>query len=226
MLDIVRFRGDGTCAVRDPFPFAIGHGLLPAHMQGPLLQDFPRYRGAGFFPYAAEDCGPSMRALVDEVTSADFSNAVGDQLGIPDLARFPTLVTLCRSLNRRHGTIHTDSSSKVATALVYLSPGWPETSDGCLRFLAAIDDIDATLVPEVRPVYGTVAAFKRCDNSFHGHLPCEGERPVVQVAWVVSEAEKLRKIRRGRASRLFKKLSGGLDRWFGSGRDRSASHRG
>jgi hypothetical protein len=79
-------------------------------------------------------------------------------------------------------------------------------------------------VPELRPLYGRLAAFKRAENSFHGHLPFEGERPVIQVAWLVDEAARDRKTRRGRFSRALKWLVGRLDGWFGSGRDRNASH--
>jgi hypothetical protein len=67
--------------------------------------------------------------------------------------------------------------------------------------------------------------FKRADNSFHGHLPFEGERRVIQVAWLTSEEETLRKTQRGKVSRLFKKLFGGLDKKFGAGRDKNAAHR-
>jgi hypothetical protein len=67
--------------------------------------------------------------------------------------------------------------------------------------------------------------FKRCDNSFHGHLPYEGERRVIQVAWLTSEEEKLRKTKRGKFSRTFKKIFGSLDRKLGAGRDRNAAHR-
>lgn len=198
--------------------------MLPEASQQTLLHDFPDYRSAGFFPYDPADCGPSIRALVGEITAPDFADALGARLAIPGLGGFPTLVTLCQALNRRHGTIHTDSKSKVATALVYLEPQWPDTSDGCLRFLARIDDIDALVAPEIRPLYGTLVAFKRADNSFHGHLPHEGVRRVIQVAWLTSDEEKLRKTRRGRGSRLLKKLLGRLDRWFGGGRGRNASH--
>ena len=68
-------------------------------------------------------------------------------------------------------------------------------------------------------------AFKRADNSFHGHLPHEGERRVIQVAWLTSEDEKRRKTKRGKLSRLVKKLFGGLDRSLGARRDRNAAHR-
>ena len=67
------------------------------------------------------------------------------------------------------------------------------------------------MTPELPPLYGEFAVFKRCDNSFHGHLPYEGERRVIQVAWLTSEEEKLRKTKRGKFSRLFKKLFGKLD---------------
>ena len=81
------------------------------------------------------------------------------------------------------------------------------------------------MAPELKPLYGNFAVFRRADNSFHGHLPYEGERRVIQVAWLTSEDEKLRKTRRGRLSRLFKKLFGALDRRLGAGRDKNAAHR-
>lgn len=208
----------------EPFHFLVTTGLLPEPARAALDADFPRYAQAGFFPHAANECGPSINRLIEELTSRAFADAVGARLDVPDLGAYPSLVTICRSLNRRHGTIHTDSRSKIATALVYLNADWPDTSDGCLRFLGRIDDIEALVAPEVRPLYGHFVAFRRADNSFHGHLPHEGERRVIQVAWLTSEAEKQRKTQRGRASRWFKRLFGALDRRLGAGRDRNAAH--
>ena len=225
MLDAERLADSSVLVLSEPFPLLVAHDQLPASAQPTLEHDFPHYGSAGFFPYEEADCGPAVQSLVQQLTSPAFADALGARLGIEHLGAYPTLVTLCRSLNKRHGTIHTDSRSKVATALVYLCPSWPDTSGGCLRFLARIDDIDALVVPEIPPLYGTLAAFRRADNSFHGHLPYEGERLVVQVAWLTSEAEKSRKTRLGRGSRMLKQLAGPLDRWFGAGRDRNASHR-
>ncbi|GAB1596030.1 2OG-Fe(II) oxygenase family protein [Lysobacter claricitrinus] len=224
LLDMQRLQAPIPDRPSTPFPLFVLDDVLPGDAAGELESDFPRYRSAGFFPYAPEDCGPSMRAVVEQMTSKAFGDAVGRQLGIEGLGDKPTLATLCRSLNRRHGTIHTDSKSKIVTALLYLNADWPATSDGCLRFLGKIDDIDALVVPEIRPVYGTLAAFKREENSFHGHLPFEGERRVVQVAWLTSEDEKLRKTKRGRFSRGLKRVLGALDKRFGAGRDDNASH--
>ncbi len=207
-----------------PFGFVLAHDLLDPAAAQRLRADFPRYRGAGFFPHDAADCGPSINGLVDELTTGGFADELGLRIGVESLSQFPVLVTLCRALNRRHGTIHTDSRSKIATALIYLADDWPQTSDGCLRFLANDHDIDALVAPELRPVYGALAAFKRSDNSFHGHLPFEGERPVIQVAWLVDAHERDRKTRRGRTSRAIKWLTGRLDRWFGARRDRNAAH--
>lgn len=225
LLDAARLDRPDTEVHAQPFAFLIAHDQLPGTLRDQLAADFPRYPSAGFFPHESGDCGPSINRLVDELTAPAFADAIGARLGIPDLGRYPTLVTICRALNKRHGTIHTDSQSKVVTALVYLNETWPDISEGCLRFLNRIDDIDDLVVPEIRPMYGNLVAFKRADNSFHGHLPHEGERRVIQVAWLTSEEEKLRKTQRGKFSRWFKKLFGGLDRKLGAGRDRSAAHR-
>jgi 2-oxoglutarate-Fe(II)-dependent oxygenase superfamily protein len=207
-----------------PFPLLVARNVLdPADTQA-LGADFPRYRGAGFFPHAQADCGPSINTLIAELTAPAFADRVGDLLGIERLSQYPVLVTICRALNLRHGTIHTDSQSKVASALLYLNPDWMETHAGCLRFLSSGNDIEALVAPEIRPVFGTLTAFRRTGNSFHGHLPYEGERRVIQVAWLVDGNAVERKTRRGRFSRAIKWLSGRADGWFGKGRDKDAAH--
>lgn len=225
LLDPVRLDRPDTTVRLEPFPFLVAHGQLPGAARKDLARDFPRYDEAGFFPWNPDDCGPTINKLIGDLTTPAVATAIGARLKIEHLGQYPTLVTLCRHLNKRHGTIHTDSKSKVATALLYLNESWPDTSEGCLRFLHGIDDIDATVVPELKPLYGEFAVFKRCDNSFHGHLPYEGERRVIQVAWLINEEAKARKTQRGKFSRWFKKLAGGLDKRFGAGRDRDASHR-
>jgi hypothetical protein len=208
-----------------PFHYLIAYQQLPVGAMEQLKQDFPKYNSAGFFPHDAKDCGPSVNRLIAELTEPSVASAVGATLGIDNLGQYPTLVTLCDALNKRHGTIHTDSKSKIATALLYLNESWPETSAGCLRFLNRIDSIDDLAGPEVKPLDGNFVVFRRADNSFHGHLPFEGERRVIQIAWLTSLDEKLRKTQRGKLSRLFKKLFGSLDKRFGAGRDKNAAHK-
>src|SRR6185437_4448755 len=142
LLDPARLDRPDTLIRDEPFPFMIAHGQLPEQARAELERDFPKYSGAGFFPYDAKECGATIHALVDALTPPAFASAVGAKLGIDNLGQYPTLVTICRHLNKRHGTIHTDSKSKIATALIYLNSSWHDTSDGCLRFLNRVDDID------------------------------------------------------------------------------------
>ena len=225
LFDPARLGHADTVVRSEPFHFLVAREQLPADAANDLTRDFPKYAGAGFFPYEEKDCGPSVNRLIGDLTNPAVADAVGRRLGIDNLGQFPTLVTLCRSLNKRHGTIHTDSKSKVATALLYLNESWPDTSDGCFRLLGRDDDIEDLVAPEIKPLYGNLVVFKRADNSFHGHLPYEGERHVIQVAWLTSMEEKLRKTQRGKLSRLFKKLFGGIDRRLGAGRDKNAAHK-
>ncbi len=221
LFDPVRLDQSGTVLCHDPFCFLVATRQLPNECLQALNEDFPRYAGAGFFPYDEKDCGPSINRLVAELTDPIVASTIGTKLSIDNLGQYPTLVTLCRALNKRHGTIHTDSRSKVATALLYLNESWPKTSDGCLRFLSNEKDINALVTPEIAPLYGNFVVFKRADNSFHGHLPFEGERRVIQVAWLTSEDEKTRKTKRGRMSRFFKWVFGKFDRQYGANTPRS-----
>lgn len=216
-------RSDGLNSL-EPFAYLFVRGQLRNDCMAALAEDFPRYPSAGFFPHEAADCGPSINQLIEELSSPPIADAIGARLGIDKLSRFPTLVTICRSLNRRHGTIHTDSRSKVVTALLYLNEQWPDTSEGCLRFLKRADSIDELVTPEIPPLYGNLVAFRRSENSYHGHLPFEGERRVIQIAWLTSDEEKMRKTRRGRFSRLFKKWFAAIDRHIGANRKDDASH--
>lgn len=224
-LDPVGLQRPQTLVKTQPFPFFVATDMLPPSLLPALIQDFPAMGGAGYLPYDKSACGKSVNALIEHIQAPEFANAIGKTLGIDNLSQYPTYVSISRSLNKRHGTIHTDGKSKVATALLYLNDNWENAGKGCLRFLNKIDDIEDMVVPEIKPVYGTLVAFKRTDNSFHGHLPFEGERRVIQIAWLVSAADMDRKAKRGRLSSGLKKLLGWIDRKIGQGRDDNASHR-
>src|SRR3954449_3910016 len=90
-----------------PFAFLVARDQLPREAARALHDDFPKYAGAGFFPYEEKDCGPSINRLIGDLTNPAVASAVGARLGIDNLGQYPTLVTLCRALNKRHGTIHT-----------------------------------------------------------------------------------------------------------------------
>ena len=65
------------------------------------------------------------------------------------------------------GNIHTDHKSKVITVLVYFNTDWDEQA-GQLRLLRSRTDIE-DYAAEVPPAGGTLLAFRRTRNSWHGH---------------------------------------------------------
>lgn len=211
-----------TLIESEPFPFLVARHMVAEELSRGLASDFPVMKGAGYLPYESDACGPAINQLVDQLVAPDFADALGNALGINRLSQYPTYISIAGSLNKRHGKIHTDGKSKIATLLLYLNDQWSEGGAGCLRFLKHIDDINDTIVPEIPPIYGTLVAFKRAENSFHGHLPFEGERRVIQVAWLASLEDKLRKSKRGKLSHKIKGLFGWADRKLGSGRGDNA----
>ncbi|SDZ76233.1 2OG-Fe(II) oxygenase [Microbulbifer marinus] len=214
-LDTSALTGEDALIKSLPFPFFVAPKVLTEELMSPLLEDFPRLKGAGYLPYEKEECGDSINTLIEGLVDPAFADAIGKNLGIEQLSQYPTYVSISRSLKKRHGNIHTDGKSKVATALLYLNPEWTLDGNGCLRFLNRIDDYEDMVVPEIKPAYGTLVAFKRAENSFHGHLPFEGQRLVIQIAWLVSAADKDRKAKRGKLSHKLKQLQGWLGRKFG-----------
>lgn len=215
MFKLDRATGPDALIASDPFNFIIASDTLEL-AQKPMLQaTFPTEKQAGYFPLREDQEGTPIGELVKEITAPRVADTLGQKLGIEKLSQYPTLVTLSRTLNHRHGKIHTDSDSKIATALIYVNDDWKAGSEGCLRMLKSPDDMDAVVAPEVRPIFGNFVIFKRADNSYHGHLPYEGERRVVQIAWVKSQADIDRKTKRGRVSGFVKRLLGDVDKKLG-----------
>ncbi|HVZ29700.1 MAG TPA: 2OG-Fe(II) oxygenase, partial [Asticcacaulis sp.] len=144
----------------------------------------------------------AFKQLLAEVRSQDFARAVGDKLGV-DLTGKPSWVTVRKWSALKDGRPHTDGADKLASALIYLNR--EGASGGNLRFLEGPDQ-DGPGTAEVNPGYGHFIAFPRLDNSWHGHKPFEGERRVVQIAWLVSEDAVARKAKRHGLTEFLKKL--------------------
>ncbi|WP_444894390.1 2OG-Fe(II) oxygenase [Microbulbifer sp. JMSA004] len=207
-LDATTLIGQESQIHQQPFPFFVAKNLLAENLMASFVKDFPKLKGAGYLPYDKSSCGTTINELIEQFRAPEFADAIGNNLGIENLSQYPTYVSISRTLKKRHGRIHTDGQSKIATALLYLNPEWSLDGTGCLRFLKSGDNFEDTAAPEVKPSYGTLAAFKRADNSFHGHLPFEGKRLVIQVAWLVSDADKNRKAKRGKLTSKLKRLLG------------------
>ena len=99
-----------------------------------------------------------------------------------ELASLPTTVTVRKFCERTDGNIHTDHKSKVITVLVYFNESW-EHEEGQLRMLRSQGDIE-DYVAQVKPLGGTLLAFRRTGHSWHGHTRFVGERRMVQLNYL------------------------------------------
>jgi hypothetical protein len=201
-LDIEAFRR--TPLVTEPFAFLVVPGFLRAASRSALTADFPRIGQPGSFPTEDLDIGPTFRRFLDELEGSALREAMAAKFDI-DLAGRPTMITVRGHARLADGKIHTDTSTKLITVLIYMNEAW-EAPGGRLRLLRKPDDLDDA-VTEVPPAAGTLLAFRVSPNSWHGHAPTSGPRRVIQLNWVESDAvvrrERLRHGVSARLKRLF-----------------------
>ena len=210
MLDLAAFRS--TPLNHAPFPYLIVPAFVRAEARAAIHADYPRIDSPGSFPVGELSYGPAFRQLVEALRGPALRAAVAEKFRI-DLDGRPTMVTVRGRCGPRDGNIHTDSVSKLITVLVYMNPEWEEAG-GRLRLLRSAHDLDDVLV-EVPPVEGTLVAFRRSNNSFHGHKPFTGPRRVVQLNWVVNRRTAFREVLRHRVSAWAKRVGTRVGRLLG-----------
>ncbi|HVY17205.1 MAG TPA: 2OG-Fe(II) oxygenase [Rhodopila sp.] len=190
---------------RDPFMFTVVRDFIRPEARAALQRDFPHIPYPGLLPVEATQGGPSFTALIEDVRGPAVAQAFSAKLGL-DLATRPMMVTVRGQCDIGDGRIHTDSETKLVTALLYLNDGWNEDG-GRLRLLRGPDDLD-DMIAEVPPDFGTLIAFRRSDRSFHGHEPYVGPRRYVMFNWMASGFSAWREISRHRLSAMVKRQFG------------------
>ena len=201
ILDLDRFAQ--TKLTTDPFKHMVVSDFIAADQKQAVLRDFPAIDHAGLLPVEATRPGPSFTALIDELTGPALTLAVSRKFGI-DLTDRPTMVTIRGRAQEKDGRIHTDSETKLITALLYFNEEW-QSQGGRLRLLRTADDLN-DIITEVPPSLGTLVAFQRSDNSFHGHEPFVGVRRYVMINWMASGFSAQRELMRHRLSAQAKRL--------------------
>jgi SM-20-related protein len=204
-LDLEAFRA--TPLTEEPFRYLLVPGFVRAEACARINADYPRIAETGSFPVAQLSFGEAFKTFLDELESNEFRHAFEEKFGL-DLTGRPTTTTVRGQCGPKDGRIHTDSVSKIITVLIYMNPNWEE-SGGRLRLLRSGDDLDDVLT-EVPPTEGTLLAFKRADNSWHGHKTFVGARRVIQFNWVTSEGNRRIAMLRHQVSAPIKRLFGAL----------------
>jgi hypothetical protein len=192
-----------TPLVKEPFEHLIVSGFVGPAALAAINADYPKISTSGSFPVDQVGYGPSFQTLLDELESDAFREAFEEKFGL-DLSGRPTVTTVRGRCDARDGKIHTDSTSKIITVLIYMNESW-EQAGGRLRLLRSADNLN-DIITEVPPVAGTMLAFKRSDNSWHGHEPFAGERRVIQFNWLTSEGNRQIAMLRHHTSASFKRV--------------------
>jgi hypothetical protein len=165
--------------------------------------DYPKISRAGAFPSRNSPTGPRSAKFVAELKRRFPPEAFEEKFGL-DLAGRPTTTTVRGQCSPKGWTDPYRYESKIITVLIYMNPSW-ENSGGRLRLLKSADNLD-DMIMEVPPTEGTLLAFKRADNSWHGHKSFAGERRVIQFNWVTSEGDRRMAMLRHHVSAPLKRL--------------------
>lgn len=192
--------------LNDPF----AHILLPRFVRpealGAVFAALPPMKGRGSFPIGGLRLGDAAQAAIAALEGEVFRNIVAEKFGL-DLSGAPLMTTLRGNAGPQDGQIHTDSSAKRVTILLYLNLGnaWAR-EDGCLRLLRGPDNLD-DYATEVPPVDGTLLVFPNGPTTWHGHKPFTGQRYVVQMNYMTTSAKAKAEMRRHHLSALIKRLT-------------------
>jgi len=187
----------------DPYDYLVVPGFIQAFAREQINADYPQVSGPGSFPLSEVRYGSAFAQLIEELNSSAFRKAFEEKFGM-SLAGRPTMTTVRGQCSPKDGRIHTDSATKIITVLLYMNSSW-EQPGGQLRVLRSGTDLE-DYAAEVPPLEGTLLAFRRANNSWHGHKPFSGTRRVIQFNWVTDEGVVSREQRRHRFSAWTKRL--------------------
>jgi SM-20-related protein len=192
-----------TPLTKEPFEHLIVERFIGPSALADINADYPKISSSGSFPVDELTFGARFNDFLDELNSDELREAFEEKFGI-DLSGRPTITTVRGSCDAKDGKIHTDSTTKIITVLIYMNERWDDAG-GRLRLLRSADNID-DFFAELPPVAGTLLAFKRSNNSWHGHKSFAGQRRVIQFNWLTSQGNRQIAMLRHQTSASFKRL--------------------
>lgn len=190
-----------------PYDYLIVPHFVRRAAFGGLVKDFPPIAKPGSFPPSELEIRGQFARLLQEMESEPFAQAIEEKFAIALKTR-GRLVTVRGQCAKHNGKIHTDSSNKLITVLLYLNHKWDEAG-GKLRVLRDGRNLD-NMVEEIPPHEGTLFVFRRSERSWHGHPPFVGVRRVVQLNWLADARTAQLQRYRHRLSAWAKALGGRL----------------
>ena len=208
-MDVADFNAlSETPVSAEPFPHILLERFIKPEALQAVVADLPPMKARGSFPIGALKLGPAAKAAVAALEGPAFRAIVAEKFGL-DLVGAPLMTTLRGNSGEQDGRIHTDSSAKRVTILLYLNPGNGEAwarHEGCLRLLRDGENLE-NFAKEVPPVDGTLLVFPNAPNTWHGHKQFVGQRYVVQMNYMTTSAKAKAEMRRHHLSAFIKRLT-------------------
>jgi SM-20-related protein len=201
-LDIDAFRA--TPLKTQPYDYLVVPNFVDANRLSEVLTDYPKVPGPGSHPLSEVDTRGHFDALIRELDGPEFRRAIEAKFGV-DLTSRPTMFTVRGECRASDGKIHTDSETKIITVLLYMNEKW-DADGGRLRILRSGSNLE-DYAEEIPPHGGALLAFRRSENSWHGHESFQGTRRAIQMNWVTDQSVVAREQGRHKLSNTIKKLN-------------------
>lgn len=202
---------DHAAVQQEPYPYIIVPNFIRYDALPQIQHDYPKTYGPGSFPVRFLEYGPNFQALINDLKSDQFRACLA-RLFKMDLTGYPAMITARGEAQKADGQIHTDSTSKIITVLIYMNTNW-DTPGGCLRLLRSHFDLE-DYAAEVAPIAGTMVAFKNTPHGWHGHKSIQGPRKVIQFNYVTSNGALIWEESRHGASALLKRCQHWCSSWL------------
>lgn len=187
-----------------PFPHLIIPNFLNMNTLKDLITAFPEISHRGSIPASSTSSSPLFQQLITELEGSDLRQIISEKF-IIDLTNKPTMLTLRGHTTERDGYIHTDSTSKLITLLLYMNPTW-DSEQGQLRLLNHKDSLE-DYAAEVSPLAGNCVIFKVTPNCWHGHYPFIGKRLSLQLNYLTHDTALTKHLNHHRLTAWLKRLS-------------------
>lgn len=191
-------------AAKEPFPHFVAQGLIDKENMKAISADFPDITKPGVFYISDLKYGDAFASLIESIRSKELAEIVGRKLGI-NLVGKRLMISVRGRCQLKDGRIHNDSRDKIATCLLYLNDTNWDAAGGRLRLLRDSENID-NMITEVSPDGGNIIAFKRTENSWHGHNKFEGQRRSIMFNWLSSDFAFAKNVARHKLSATVKRL--------------------
>jgi SM-20-related protein len=188
----------------DPFDYLVLQHFVRPETRPQIAEAYPAIAKPGSFALEDVEVKGALADLIEELKGEPFRRAIEQKFRL-SLADKATTFTVRGMCGDRDGDIHTDSKTKIITILIYLNDDWAPDG-GRLRLLRDDHDLE-NYAAEAPPDFGSMVAFRRADNSWHGHKRFIGPRRVLQMNWVTSEGVAQWQKLRHRLSAAVKRLS-------------------